>query len=410
MSSKCHIPLTMATWAVALALVISGCGPTPNSPAQPVHAPSPAPTVAPGSLAQVTRGSITAAIVARGRVMSSHEAALSFPMDGMLRTLAVQLGAQVKQGDVIAELDAWDLEMSVLATQAEVDLTQARLEQARLVRAQQIAHLKADLDLAIAQDAVSALARSRKDQEIREGKVPHGRVEEQLIEDLTAQLELDRAKLEQAQERYTTAFIDTDQPVMSETIRTAKIRLEKLQSRLEQARLPAPFDGTIVALDAQAGDSLQAHQKIGILADPSKPVLVANVFDDDVPRLSVGLAASVKLDGYPTRTFAGKVLQVSTQPIPSQGKNAYEVTITFDDPSSVPAAIRQGAEVSIAAQTKSDSLLVPARAVIREGVQSYVQVVREGGAARVPIQVGMSDGTRTVVLAGLHEGDTVKLP
>ena len=47
---------------------------------------------------------------------------------------------------------------------------------------------------------------------------------------------------------------------------------------------------------------------------------------------------------------------------------------------------------------------------MREGVQSYVQVVREGGAARVPIQAGVSDGTRTVVLAGLQEGDTVKLP
>jgi len=410
MPSKGHIPLTLATWAVALTLMIGGCGPAPASPAQPVRAPSPAPTVAPGSLAQVTRGSVTAAIVARGRVMSSREAALSFPMDGMLRTLAVQLGAQVKQGDVIAELDAWDLEMSVLATQAEVDLTQARLEQARLVRAQQIAHLKADLDLAIAQDAVSALARARKDQEIREGKVPHGRVEEQLIEDLTAQSELDRARLEQAQERYNTAFIDTDQPVMSETIRIAKIKLEKLQARLEETRLRAPFDGTVVALDAQAGDNLQVHQKIGVLADPSKPVLVVNVFDEDIPRLSVGLAAMVKLDGYPTRAFLGKVLQVGTQPIPSQGKNAYEVTITFDDPASVPAATRQGAEVSIAAQAKSDSLLVPARAVIREGVQSYVQVVREGGAARVPIQVGVSDGTRTVVLAGLQEGDTVKLP
>ena len=66
----------------------------------------------------------------------------------MLRTLSVQLGAQVKQGDVIAELDAWDLEMSVLAAQSEVDLTQARLEQAKLVRAQQIATLKADLDVA----------------------------------------------------------------------------------------------------------------------------------------------------------------------------------------------------------------------------------------------------------------------
>lgn len=397
-------------WAVTLALVVSACGSAPSSPPQPVRTPSPGPTVAPGALVEVTRGSITYAIVARGRLVSSREVALSFPMDGMLQTLPVQLGAQVKQGDVIAELDAWDLEMSVLAAQSEVDLTQARLEQAKLVRAQQIVTLKADLDVAIAQDAASALERDRIDQQIREGKVPHGRVEEQLIQDLTAKAALDRAKLEQARIRYNAAFIETDQPVMSETLRIAQTRLERLQARLEQGRLRAPFDGTIVALDAQVGDNVQVHQKIGILADASKPILVANVFEEDLPRLSEGQSATVKFDGYPTRLFVGKVSQIGVQPIPSQGKNAYEVTITFDDPAGLPAGVRQGAEVSIAAQTKSDSLLVPARAVIREGIQSYVQVMREGGAVRLPIQLGASDGTRSVVLTGLQEGDRVKVP
>jgi RND family efflux transporter MFP subunit len=328
----------------------------------------------------------------------------------MLRTLPVQLGALVKQGDVIAELDAWDLEMSVLAAQAEVDLTQARLAQAKLVQAQQIATCKADLDVAIAQDAASALERDRMDQQIREGKVPHGRVEEQLIQDLTAKAELDRARLEQARVRYNAAFINTDQPVISETLRVAQTRLERLQARLEQTRLRAPFSGTIVALDAQAGDNVQGHQKIGVLADPSRPILTANVFEEDIPRVSVGLATTVKFDGYPTRMFVGKVSQVGVQPIPSQGKNAYQVTVTFDDPAGVPAGVRQGAEVSIAAQTRSDLLLVPARAVIREGIQSYVQVVREGSAVRMPIQLGVSDGTRSEVLAGLQEGDTVKVP
>jgi HlyD family secretion protein len=410
MSSQCRIPLAVAMGAVVLALVMSACGAAPNSPPQPARAPLPVPTVAPGSLARVTRGSITYAIVARGRLMSAREVALSFPMDGMLRTLPIQLGAPVKEGDVIAELDAWDLEMSVLAAQAEVDLTQARLAQAKLVQAQQIATCKADLDVAIAQDAASALERDRMDQQIREGKVPHGRVEEQLIQDLTAKAELDRARLEQARVRYNAAFINTDQPVISETLRVAQTRLERLQARLEQTRLRAPFSGTIVALDAQAGDNVQGHQKIGVLADPSRPILAANVFEEDIPRVSVGLAATVKFDGYPTRTFVGKVSQVGVQPIPSQGKNAYQVTVTFDDPAGVPAGVRQGAEVSIAAQTRSDLLLVPARAVIREGIQSYAQVVREGSVVRVPIQLGVSDGTRSEVLAGLQEGDTVKVP
>jgi membrane fusion protein (multidrug efflux system) len=246
-------------------------------------------------------------------------------------------------------------------------------------------------------------------QQIMEGKVPHGRVEEQLIQDLTVQSDLDRAKLDQAEVRYRLAQINTEEPTLVESLKQAKAKLERLQSRLEEAKLRAPFDGAIVALDAQVGDNLQVYQKIGVIADPSRPIVAASVFEEDIPRVSVGQAAAIKFDGYPTQTFAGKVSQVGVQPIPSQGKNAYEVTLKFDDPASVPASLREGAEVSIAAQTRSDSLLVPARAVTREGIQSYVQVMREGGATRVPVQLGASDGTSTVVLAGLQEGDTVKL-
>jgi RND family efflux transporter MFP subunit len=409
MSSKSRILHVMLVWAAALTLALSACSSAPASAPQPTRTPLPAPTAAPGSVAQVTRGSITYDIASRGRLMSSREATLSFQLGGLLRTLSVQPGSQVKQGEVLAELDAWDMESAVFEAQNEVDMFQVRLDQSRAARAQAIAAAQADLDVAKAQDAQSALARDRMNQQIMEGKVPHGRAEEQLIQDLTAQSDLDRAKLDQAEVRYKLALVNTEEPVLVESLKQAKAKLERLQSRLEEAKLRAPFDGVIVALDAQAGDNLQVYQKIGVIADPARPILVASVFEEDIPRVSVGQAAAVKFDDYPTQTFAGKVTQVGVQPIPSQGKNAYEVTINFDDPASVPASLRQGAEVSIVAQTKSDSLLVPARAVIREGIQSYVQVMREGGATRVPVQVGVSDGTNTVVLAGLQEGDTVKL-
>jgi len=408
MSSQSRILRVMVVWMAAL--VVSACSSAPAGAPAPTRTPLPAPTAAPGSVAQVTRGSITYTIVSRGRLMSSREATLSFQLGGLLRTLSVQPGSQVKQGEVLAELDAWEMESAVFSAQNDVDMLQVRLDQSRAARAQALAAAQADLEVAKAQDAVSALARDRKNQEIAEGKVPHGRTEERLIQDLTTQSELDRAKLAQAEVRFRLTQVNTEEPVLVESLKQAKARLERLQSRLDAAKLRAPFDGMIVALDAQVGDNLQVYQKIGVIADPSRPILVASVFEEDIPRLSVGQAAAVKFDGYPTQTFAGKVAQVGVQPIPSQGKNAYEVTIRFDDPASAPATIRQGAEVSIAAQTQSDSLLVPARAVIREGIQSYVQVVREGGAARVPVQLGVSDGTRTIVLAGLQEGDTVKVP
>jgi len=359
---------------------------------------------------QVTRGSITSTIVMRGRVMSAREVALSFPIDGQLRALTIQPGAQVKKDDLLAELDAWSLETEIFNAQNEVDLLQAQLNQAQTLYAQQVATAKADLEVAKAQDAVSALERDKIDRQIREGKVTHGQVEEDLIRDLTARAALDKARLAQAQARFDSVQVNAEIPLLTERLRIAKAKLERLQSRLAVAQLRAPFDGTIVALDAQIGDSLKAYQKIGVIADPTQLILVANVFEDDIPYVSVGQAAVIKIDAYPTRPLTGRVSQVGLQPISMQGKIVYEVKIMFDASAEVPPAIRQGADVSIAVHSKPDMLLVPNQAVIQEGSKMYVQVVRGGSVFRTPVQLGLSDGISSVVIFGLQEGDVVKMP
>jgi len=399
-------------WVVLclLALAMSACGPAPTGTALPTRTPLPFPTAAPGSQVPVTRGAITYTVASRGRVMSSREATLSFPTGGLLRALSVQGGAQVKKGDVIAELEAWDMETAVFEAQAAVDLLQAQLTRAKTLQAQQLAAARADLEVSKAQDAVSALARQRVLQQIQDGQIPHDSNVEQLVKDVEAQSALDRARLDQAQVRYQISLADTEVPLLTESLRIAKARLERQQSRLDTSKLRAPFDGVVVALDAKAGDSLQVYQKLGLLADPSQPILVASVFEDDLPRLSVGQPVTIKLDSSPSRALTGKISQIGVQPISSQGKNAYEVTITFDEARTASLTIRQGAEVSFPVQTAPDALLVSARAIFREGVQAYVQVLRDGVATRVPIQVGVSDGTRTVILAGLQEGDTVRVP
>jgi RND family efflux transporter MFP subunit len=342
--------------------------------------------------------------------MSSREETLSFPLGGLLRTLSVQVGSQVKKGDVLAELDAWDLETTVINAQGDVDLLQVQLERGQTLQAQQIAAAKADLDVARAQAALSAFNRDWQDQQIKAGKVRPETDPQHDLEYLTLAAAVDEARLGQAQVHYNSALINTETPVLTESLKLAQAKLERLQARLKETQLRAPFDGVIVALDARAGDNLQVYQRFGIIADPSQPILVADVFEQDLPGVSIGQPVTIRLDSYATRTVTGKVSQIGLQPVLSQGRNAYEVTISVDDPRSLSDAIRQGADVSISAQTKQDALLAPNRAIIREGVQTFVQVVRGGTATRVPVQVGVSDGTRTVVLAGLQEGDTVKVP
>lgn len=159
------------------------------------------------------------------------------------------------------------------------------------------------------------------------------------------------------------------------------------------------------------GDGLDAYQPIGLIADPSRLTVVANVLETDIYDVSVGQAVTIKLDAYPNRSLSGQVSQIPLRPIAWQGKNAYEVVLAFDDPANLPATVRQGADVSISAQSKPDVLWIPANAIMTKSGQSYVELVQDNGASTlVMVQLGVSDGTRTEVVTYLREGDTVKLP
>ena len=138
---------------------------------------------------------------------------------------------------------------------------------------------------------------------------------------------------------------------------------------------------------------------------------MATVPEEDVIYVTPGQAASGRLDAYPDRVFAGRVVQVASEAIIWQGRSAYEVTIAFDEGQQVPATIRMGADISIAGRAREDALLVPARAVITVGGQSYVDLVGEDGAIeRVAVETGVSDGSQTEIVSGLRAGQGVRIP
>ena len=71
---------------------------------------------------------------------------------------------------------------------------------------------------------------------------------------------------------------------------------------------------------------------------------------------------------------------------------------------------RQGADLVIETRSRLGVPLVPNAALFTEGDSYYVEVVRDGGRAKVEVQVGISDGTSTEILAGLVGGEELVVP
>lgn len=431
-------------WSLILLLLVS-CSPRGRDVA-PTFVPPPTAGASSGATYTVEHASITETFEARGRVEGKQEALLVFPLAGALKDVHVLPGDKVDEGDLLAELDAPAAKEEALRAQFDLELAEADLQIAEL----RLAQTKARITGAAQTASIST------------GLEGPYTVTVPLQTDLAPEVALARIGLERAEEELTQAAIEWDKALhrpweppevrerYSQTLRSrqwdyqaARARLrqaerslrddlaileldvERARLRVERARalsvlaseqlsntlLTAPFSGVIISLDKTAGDWVRAYEPIAAIADPSELQVVATVLEEDIDRVAMGEPVTVQLDAYPDQQYTGSVLQIASEPIVWQGKNAYEVTITFDEGQEVPATIRMGADVTFAGRSRENVLVVPSQAIMTIGEQEVVEVVGyDGEIQRVEIETGISDGSQTEVTSGLQEGQLIRVP
>lgn len=135
---------------IALLLLLAGCqvggaATTPTPEARPT--PAPRPTVV------VKRGSITDTVRVLGRVAAAREANLYFAKAGKIKTVPVQPGQEVKEGQLLVELDLGDLPNRIAQAKSQLETAQVRVEEAKAKKADEAA--RRDLDLKTAEVAVT---------------------------------------------------------------------------------------------------------------------------------------------------------------------------------------------------------------------------------------------------------------
>jgi HlyD family secretion protein len=229
-------------------------------------------------------------------VVRATEVRVEPEVDGQLVSIAVEKGAHVRAGDVLARLSA--VELTAQAGQARAALASATADRSNVyagVRREQVASLKDQIAKASARlDYVQA-------QLTRTSTLARQSFESQQSLD---QAENDaasaRADVAEAQANYDAAVAGPtreERAIAEAQVQAAASAVAVLERRLEKTILRAPADGVVSVIAAEVGENVRAGQPILMVEAAGKQWLSFNVREDYLGGLTVGETVSVTRNG-----------------------------------------------------------------------------------------------------------------
>lgn len=347
----------------------------------------------PSAPAPVSESATAAGLEVIGTFVAPAQATVSFRTGGRIQDIKVQEGMQVHAGDVLADLDTTALQLNITQAQTAVKLAQDRLAQiqngatasdldaarAALNAAQQsyakvaagptandLAGLKAQLDTAKAalDQAQSAYDRAGGSTNPYIGQLPQSLQLQQATNNYSAALaaynnarshptsaELAAAasQVQQAAAAQARLLPTADSlQIAQDQVDQAQAALAIAQQQLNDARLTAPSDGTVIWLGPHVGEMAAPGSPVFILADLTQLQFQAGVDENSLAQVQVGQAVSIVPEAFKDKTITGRVSRIGWLATTTSGVINVPVTI---DVTSGDVPLRPGLSATATIQT-----------------------------------------------------------
>jgi HlyD family secretion protein len=365
----------------------------------------------------VTKGNVRQVVASTGTLQAVVTVVVGSQVSGTIEKLSADFNSKVKAGQVVAQLNQDKFKAAVDQARANLLAAQATLAKNKVTVA----------------DALRTLERNR---ELRK-------------RDVMAQSELDAS-----QTAYDAAVAQLE--VSQAQISQAQAALNQNMVDLNNTVIRSPVDGMVISRSVDVGQtvaaSLSAPTLFTIANDLAKMEVHTSVDEADVGNVSEGQEVSFTVDAFPVRRFRGKVHQVRNAPTTVQNVVTYDAVVRIDNKEML---LKPGmtANVQFLVSEKEDVLTVPnmalrfkppeeknevqdllrqeqgraapqlgARRTSRSGAggnaggqgrrvrQVKIYLLKDGKAQPVDVQLGITDGSKTEVVAGkLSENDPVIL-
>ena len=361
----------------------------------------------PSKLAIAEPGVMLRSVVATGKIEPITKVEIKSKANGIIERLHVDVDTAVQPGQVLAELDKENLNARLREARANLQAAAAAHEAA-------VAQLKKNEIEAEAPDVAFARRNQARARQLFDQK-------------LVSQSGLDEAQsaLEQAENRQRASagqlvIARARVAEASANIAQARAAVERAEEELANSTIRAPIHATVLTRDVEIGSPVSSILNLGAnatlvmtLGDIERVFVRGRVDEADIGQVRLGQLAKITTETFRDRVFNGRVTQISPIGVERDNVTTFEVEVSIENPGrELKANMTANAEIII--EEFANSLLIPEAAVIYDNDRNAsVDVADPGersGRRRVPVKVGVGNGTRIQVLSGVKPGDKVVLP
>ena len=317
----------------------------------------------------------TVANTRAGTLMASRRASLSPSVGGQIASLAVSEGDQVKAGQLLLALWNEDLTARVELASQEVTAAVARAQEACVVAE-------------VARREAERLKKLRK-------------------KGVASEEEVDQAEGEASAKTAACRAATAD-------IGVSKAKLDVAQAALDKTRLVAPFDGTVAEVNGELGEFV-TPSPVGVptppavdLIDTTSLYVSAPIDEVDAPDIRTAMSATISLDAFGKKRFAGTVSRVAPYVLDREKQaRTVDVEVTFIDARDTGNMLPgYSADIEVVLVKKVNALRIPSEAII-EGNRVLVFSEQAGVLEERKIDTGLHNWEYTQVLSGVRDGEQI---
>ncbi|HME11177.1 MAG TPA: efflux RND transporter periplasmic adaptor subunit [Bryobacteraceae bacterium] len=330
-------------------------------------------------------GDLKNEVLLPGNVQPLIDAPIYARATGYVKQWSVDIGARVKAGQTLAELDAPELDQQVQQAKSNLQQAQASLEQ-----------------------SLASYEQGRSNEEL--ARVTADRWKNLVARGVVSKQENDQYQMQYQAQVANVQALDKAINAARGTVGSMQANLSRLEDLQNYKIIRAPFDGVITARNTDIGALVNGgngapNQELFHLAAINKLRVFVNVPEIYSRAAIPGITANLTLSEFPGRSFLGKL--VRTAGAIDAGTRTLLTELEVDNPS---GELKPGsyAEVHLKLPVATQTLTLPVNAIIFRSEGQQVAVVRQGNKVQlVNVQTGRDSGTQMEIVSGLSATDEV---
>jgi RND family efflux transporter MFP subunit len=326
----------------------------------------------------VMRSGVTSSLVLPGNIQAVTEAPVLARASGYIKTRAADIGDRVKTGQVLAEIEAPELDQQIRQAQASIDQAASTVEQSQ-----------------------AALQQGQSNEAL--AKITAERSQKLFDRNVVSRQDNDTAQMQYAAQKANVAALEKAVAAARSSASALQANLARLNDLKSYLTVRAPFDGVITVRNIDVGALVnEGSTLLYRIAQTDRLRTYLNVPQADSASVRVGQHATLVVPDLGGRKFTGQVTRTANALDPASRTLLTEIQVDNSNGTLLPGMYT---EVDLAVPRTAPPMIIPADTLVVRGNGPQVAVVDPGGAVHFKlIHLGRDLGTNLEVLDGVEVG------